>query len=308
MRSINVVCCFDTNFISQAGAMLMSLIKNNKDVFVNIYAIVDFKDISKKEIFIRTFTSDSSSIHFYELSDEHIKYIEALPIAKGSHITKATYFRLLIPKILPKELAKVIYIDSDIIVQDSLYDLYTEDIDKYALAACKELKGADINIKRLEYPSEYNYFCAGFMLINLNYWRENNITEQSFDFLSKYPGRILWWDQDALNACLYNKWKTLHPRYNCDPTMYYYKGWSQYQDEDIKLWLEAVKNPAIIHYLTAVKPWHILCNHPKKDLYFYYLDQTPWAKTKIQRPSLMKQLRIIMRFLILGKLPNVEGF
>ena len=35
-------------------------------------------------------------------------------------------------------------------------------------------------------------------------------------------------------------------------------------------------NPAIIHYAGPLKPWYSECNHPYKQLYYYYLNKTPW--------------------------------
>ena len=38
----------------------------------------------------------------------------------------------------------------------------------------------------------------------------------------------------------------------------------------------AVASPAIIHYTGYPKPWENTCTHPRANLYWRYLKQTPW--------------------------------
>lgn len=308
VNKLEIVCCFDNTFIRHAAVMLVSLLENNRKVKINIHAIVDSLILIEKEKLTNLVHSYNAKINYYELTNENLAYIDSFPLNRKAHVSKATYFRLMMSNILPTNIKKVLYLDCDVIVQDELQSLYIENIEDYALAACKELIVNNPNSVRLGLPDLSNYFCAGIMLINLDYWRKNRVPDRAFNFLSSYPERIQWWDQDALNGCLFNEWKCLHPRYNCDPTMYFYNGWINYDKQFVNEWLDAVRNPAIIHYLTAAKPWMSLCVHPLKNLYFKYLRMTPWANVRLMRPSLYGQVRILLRFIILGKLPNLEGF
>lgn len=309
VNQLEIVCCFDNNFIRHAAVMFVSLFENHdKTVKIRIHAIVESLKPTDRQKLTLLVHEHGAVINYYELTNENLAYIESLPLNQKAHVSKAAYFRLMMPEILPKELKKILYLDCDIIIQDELFTLYREDIKNYALAACKELDRAKFNSTRLDLPSFSDYFCSGIMLVNLDYWRKNKVSNRAFNYLSLFSDSILWWDQDALNGCLHNEWKCLHPRYNCDPTMYFYNGWINYDERFVMDWLDAVKNPAIIHYLTAAKPWQVLCTHPLKGLYYNYLKKTPWARTGLQRPSLYNQIRIVLRFLILGKLPNLEGF
>ena len=53
------------------------------------------------------------------------------------------------------------------------------------------------------------YFNSGVLLINLDYWREHNITQQLLDFVCTNPNKCLLHDQDAINAVLYGKIRRL---------------------------------------------------------------------------------------------------
>ncbi|NRB06787.1 MAG: hypothetical protein HRU34_05410 [Richelia sp.] len=90
----------------------------------------------------------------------------------SAHIYTATYFRLLVTEILPKTLDKVISLDSDLIVNGSLNELFNIDVINYALAAY----GGKVITTKQGLRLEVNYSCnAGVMLINLDYWLKNNV-------------------------------------------------------------------------------------------------------------------------------------
>jgi lipopolysaccharide biosynthesis glycosyltransferase len=45
-----------------------------------------------------------------------------------------------------------------------------------------------------------------------------------------------------------------------------------------------VREPWIVHFASPSKPWHYGNSHPRRDLYFQYLDQTAWATWRPKRP------------------------
>jgi lipopolysaccharide biosynthesis glycosyltransferase len=58
---------------------------------------------------------------------------------------------------------------------------------------------------------------------------------------------------------------------------------------------EGMKNPVIIHFITALKPWYIECKHPYKDVWLFVKQQTVWKNVKQQ--YLYKQDRNIFNAL-----------
>ena len=81
--------------------------------------------------------------------------------------SKACYYRLLLPDLLPNY-DTVIYSDVDIIFQSSLSDAY-HPIDDYYVAACQDVNTSHRKkrIRVLGLTSDQFYFCAGFMIMNL---------------------------------------------------------------------------------------------------------------------------------------------
>jgi lipopolysaccharide biosynthesis glycosyltransferase len=98
-------------------------------------------------------------------------------------------------------------------------------------------------------------------------WRKENITSVAIDFLLKYPKKILFVDQCALNAVLYGRWKPLHEKYNL-LFSYVPDGMSA---KSMKLFL---RDKVVIHF-TLQRPWQMLCRNRLSFLYFKYLKLSP---------------------------------
>ncbi len=98
---------------------------------------------------------------------------------------------------------------------DSLKDLYETNIDNCSLAASLDSQCQNEKRKQpLGMKNDTNYFGAGMLLINLKYWRENKIEEKSFEYIRINSEKLLWHDQDTLNAVLEGSTKTVDFNYN----------------------------------------------------------------------------------------------
>ena len=103
------------------------------------------------------------------------------------------------------------------------------------------------------------------MLINLKFWRENDIQTKTLNFLTKFPERCKKHDQDALNYVLSDTLLYISTRYNFQRIMYE-KDFAypiKFKDDIEKNAL----NPCIIHYCDREKPWHKECFHPYTELW-----------------------------------------
>ena len=85
----------------------------------------------------------------------------------------------------------------------------------YAAGVIPDMSIDDIRIyNRLQYSPSLGYFNAGVLLVNLRYWRENNLSESFFEIINKYPERLRYHDQDVLNIVLKEIKLTLPLKYN----------------------------------------------------------------------------------------------
>lgn len=179
---------------------------------------------------------------------------------ESSRFPKSIYFRFLLPEILP-EAGRVLYLDCDILVRENILDFYNTDLDRYACAAIEDQRGDDITIHNRIFMFS-KYFNSGVLLMNLDYWRKNNVAQQLIDYLRQYPERCWFPDQDALNAVLEGKVKFMDYRYNMQGEMLSHRCYLQLSAQKWNSLDEAISKPAIIHFTDMNKPWYKECRHP----------------------------------------------
>lgn len=270
---INIAICIDNNFVMQAGVFITSIIKTNKDE-ITIFVLSEKLSEDSKLKLLNISKDTNVKIEFIRID---LSSLPPLPLEGKSHISVATYYRILLPFILPESVSKVLYADCDMLVLDSLNDLYSTDITSYNAAASIDMFNNDINInQRLKYSTSAGYFNAGMLLINLNNWRKNKISETAIDFIGQYPELCEAHDQDALNHALNGSYKQISVRYNmqldffCD-FKYLIVNTSYYDDI-----IESRKKPCIIHFTGPTKPWLKNCYHPYTKLWDYFQSMTEW--------------------------------
>ncbi|MCH2178176.1 MAG: glycosyltransferase family 8 protein [Mariniblastus sp.] len=223
------------------------------------------------------------------------------------HITRTAYFRLLAGKLLPASIDRVIYLDSDLLIQDDLSKLWEMEIgDHYCLAvpdiACPhiDVRQAECNFRRsspymaalapignwreLNLNGADPYFNSGVMVLNIERWRRESIEEKLLQCLKDNRKHIWCWDQYALNVVFAGQWQPIPARWNQGAHFFEFPN-ETHSPIDYQEFIEARDNPAIIHYTTEWKPWHYHNRHPRRELFFAQLDKTAWQGWRPARPT-----------------------
>lgn len=134
-----------------------------------------------------------------------------------SYYTTNMFSRYFIPEIQP-HVSKAIYLDVDIIVECDIVELYTQDLETYALGAVIQLPDiAGKQLKEKIYPtfkSESQYFNSGVLLIDLKKFRDENITQRLVSLTIEYKDILIYPDQDILNIFFDDNFKILDYSYN----------------------------------------------------------------------------------------------
>ena len=149
-------------------------------------------------------------VKFYNVeelcADKINKYVELVPSVSNSRVSRGAFFKFLIPHILPAEVEKVIYLDSDIIVNLDINELWQIEMFNEPLAVVLEMDNGTLPLKashlcRDGFVKEENYFNSGVMIMNLNVLRneEDNILN-GIKFRGEHPKYSLF-DQEILNYC-----------------------------------------------------------------------------------------------------------
>lgn len=282
---INIVCSTDHNYIMQTGVMIKSLSINNQNEDLDIYILIDKTvDAEKQQKLRNTITSNKHNIVFLEVPDDAF---DGFPgIGKYSvHVSQASYYRLVMAQLLPENVEKVIYLDVDIVIRHSIRDLWTTNIENFAIGCIVDFVES-FHKTRVKYDPAKGYFNAGILLINLKYWREHNIQEKFLSFMANNADLILCHDQDVLNYVLCDSKKNIPITYNCQTYAYLQH---HLMEIDIDKYGEEIDNticdPIILHYCTGDKPWIFGCKHPLRKEWFKYLAMTEWKEFRTKDPK-----------------------
>lgn len=273
MDSINILCATDNDYVPYCGIMLTSLFENNKEADINVYILTENLNDTNKEKIKQLSQAYQKRIEIITVDSEKLK---DCPIRIGDHVSIATYYRLLAPILLPSEIDKVLYLDCDIIINDNISGLYNEGIEEHSVAMCKdEAFFIEEKYERLDYCKSYTYKNAGVALINIKHWRKNNIAQKCLEYISKYPERVKFHDQDTLNAVLHKEIKLLPIKYNLQ-TGFLLTDYARYYRNEMPEILESTKSPVIIHFTGASKPWYKGSRHPFCNRFMHYRSISFW--------------------------------
>ena len=265
--AVSVVTATNQLFVPYLGVMLQSLVdhSNSMRTYDIIVLHTELNATDKKQLCKVSEGFSNISVRFADVSS--VMKHENLSVHE--HLSVETYYRYFIPMLLP-DYAKVLWLDADILIKRDVAELYDLDITESCLAASHDLDfiggyKSDVYVKkyadeRMNLKQPLSYFQAGVMLLNLSKIRE---LYSARDFLKKtkeFNWRMM--DQDVLNMLFEGSVETLPQKWNV------VMNWERYgrsrfdimRQAPIRLWneyLEARKNPAIIHYAGSEKPWKV---------------------------------------------------
>ncbi len=258
---IHVGIAFDQNYFNQFGALVSSIFnsKDKKDI-ISFHVITPDLSEKNKTLLQKYVLNNDCQINFYSIDFSLTNQF----ITKGEW-TSAVYYRIFFPLILKNKCERLLYLDSDIVVVNSLTPLFNTNLKDYPIAAVYDnyVKTQPL----LGITNNGEYFNSGVLLIDLKIWNEQNISEKTFKFLEQNPEKIKFVDQCALNAVLKQNWLKINLINNL---MYSYLPWKLAAKDKTSY----LSDKVIIHY-TLQRPWNMLCRNPLRDLYYNSLTQFP---------------------------------
>ena len=300
LKEINIAFSTkDDEYVNYMIVTMLSVVLNNKNCRLNFYILIslDFSDKSKQYIKNVFNKYKNVKIIFLEVDNSYDN-------VKLTHdfINLQTYYRLSLPDLLPLNVNRCLYLDTDVIVNGDLINYFSLDIEDYYFAgvvAAGYLFSKEYNEKRLLLPDISTYTNAGVILMNIEKMRQDGLTSKFKELLSmNYHDQ----DQDILNVSCYNKILNIPLKYNLMTK--YEKLWDKcvevgaYSKSEIE---EALSAPVIIHYADKIKPWdnkEILFSK----LWWDYAKKTPVYK-KIKKRY---ETKILQKLPLLKSLFSIE--
>lgn len=267
---INIGLCTDENYAMPCGVCITSIFENNMSSEVVVTLLTNGLSIKTKRKLQKTANRYNQKIKIIEINDD---LFNTYPITE--QFPKSIYYRLLFPDLL-KDCEKLLYIDVDTIVINSLQPLYDINISDFLCGVIIDSACDDIRQKN-RILIHGDYFNSGVLLMNLHEWRKQKIACKCLEYLKVYPNNCIYPDQDALNAVMDNSVLYLPLEYNLQEGFLFEKKdlllnktrWDQIEP--------SVEKTVIIHFSGILKPWHRECTHPFNDIFEKYKTISLWS-------------------------------
>lgn len=240
---MNIVISCNDNYMIPARILIDSIAVHNKDVV--LWLIYD--DVSEDNLaaLIRQTDEYRWDFHPVRIPDHFLSLASKLPCF--SYFSKEIYYRLFIPWIM-LDCERALYLDCDILVRDSLEQLYLSDLGKNLVGAVPDIykSARKEGAERLRLKGEY--FNSGMLLLHLGLIRKQMTWEKMLDQIRAISEKfeLLYPDQDIINIIFEGKIQKLDRKYN------YGAGNSiPYKLRN----RNELRDAVIVHFFSHSKPW-----------------------------------------------------
>ena len=256
----------DKNYIPPLQVMLTSLYMNNPGEDVEVYLL--HSKLQEKELEPLEKQCGRLGYKFFPVKIEDSWFSQA-PVTK--QYPREMYYRLLAPCFLPQKLHRILYLDPDILVINSLRPLWETDMKGRLFAAAAHTGKTNLanNINQVRLGTTHKYFNSGVLLINLDQGRKEILPEEIFRYAGEHAKELLLPDQDILNAVFGSRTLELDDYlWNYDARNYstYLLRSGGVCDMD---WV--MGNTGILHFCGKTKPWQAGYMHRFGILYKHYM-------------------------------------
>ena len=250
------------------GTAILSLFENTKSK-VTVHILHDNTlTQDNRDKFSRLAERYNQLVKFYNVEElcaaKIVEYINIVPSIKNSRVSVGAFYRLLISQILSPDIEKIIYFDSDIIVNLDIVELWQFELGEKILGVVTISDiGGNLHCDKIYlegYIKTEDYFNSGVLLMNLKLLRnEEETLLEGLRFRREHSSDFF--DQPILNYCFSTRTLKLSARFNkfvwcarrenetfADKKIYHYTGGGRCQldmrDPFNRLWMSYfIKTP-----------------------------------------------------------------
>ena len=245
----------DNKYIYPTIVSMTSLVdKAGNNTFYDIYILHpgDFTEKSKnflksveKNYYMRT------KIFFLDMENKY----KGLKL--NFRIATPAYYRLSLHELLP-DVKRIIYLDGDTLIFEDLTELIKLDMEGNVIMGF--LDSSVDAIKNFGFNNA-TVVCSGVLLMDLEGLRIFHYSQKINDFINKNKGKLTQHDQTIINVVMQGQIAPIPPKYGIwawldDSSALAHlkkqRPWLKYNQTEF---LEAVHNPAILHYIWPKPFW-----------------------------------------------------
>ena len=267
-EGVPIVLSANNKFAPYLDVMIQSIIANASPTR-QYDIIVLFNDISEKNqnrIKWGARKHSNISIRFIRVCE----YFDNEKLFVNQHLSVETYYRLIIPEIMPAY-HKILYLDCDMVTDHDVAELYDIELNGCIIGAAKDIDVAgQVNLKQnnwdryaveeLKLASPYDYFQAGVLILDLELLRRTASSEEMIRIALSRSWRCH--DQDVLNMVCKGRVHYIPQKWN---TLMSWQEPGRSRMDILKMaprklyeeYIEARRQPYMIHFAGYQKPWDV---------------------------------------------------
>lgn len=285
-NSLNILMQSSDFYCPFAGVAMESLFENNTDIeSLTVYLISD--NISDKNLEKINLLSQRFGRKIVIIDGNKISSMLSERDCPKYNNSYATYYKLLVAQFINDNIDRLLYLDSDLIIDGSLKELICLDMQESVLAMAIDVVSE--NHKRNINCSERNYFNAGVILFDFVKWKSEGYADKILDHFANIHADYPLVDQDILNIIMKGKICCMELKYNFNADFYLYKNYNMvkkvygvelyYSEEDF---YKALNEPVVYHCMATVtsRPWYSGSKHSMVEKWDRYLLRSPWKDFK----------------------------
>lgn len=238
----------DRNYIPCFCVMLYSLLHSSPDEHFAVYLLHDSLEPADLQP-VEQLLSGHGTLHPIRVDESQLA---GAPTT--DRYPTAIYYRIFAAKYLPQNLDRVLYLDPDLIVNQSVRALYDMPMGTAFFAAASHIGNLlhFFNELRLDMDEQMPYINSGVMLFNLRQLRQEQDYGAVFDYIRAHRGKLMLPDQDIISGLYGDRIIPLDPcRYNMTERLFLF-----HRQSGDRMDLDYIRrNTVIIHYCGRNKPW-----------------------------------------------------
>lgn len=266
---IQILTTLNQNYLPRLQVLITSLYINQPGEQLDIWLM--HSGIPEEALAPVSRQCQAFGFGFYPVEIDGSAFTDA-PVS--SQYPREMYYHLLSGQFLPERLHRILYLDPDILVINSLRPLWETDMQGHLFAAAAHTGKTELanNINQLRLGTDHNYYNSGVLLIDLDRARQEIRAEELFEYVREHAKELLLPDQDILNAVYGSHTLEIDDSiWNYDARNYnnYLLRSAGMCDMD---WV--MQNTAVLHFCGRSKPWQKGYIHRFGLLYKHYEELT----------------------------------
>lgn len=271
-NNIAIIFSCNESYAIYLGVAIRSLIYNSSET--DNYDIIilqsDLTEESKLKILSVAKYKENISIRFINMQP-YYRSVDINSFYLDGYVPIETYNKFFLQQILSDDYKRCVYLDSDIIIEDNISNLYNIDLKGKPIGAShnvaninaayrnKEIKNKNIKTyfeHTLGLNSYKDYFQAGVIVLDLKSIKNLNLLDRCLEKLRTISTPI-YFDQCIYNSLFNNNVTFFSTMWNY---VWYIRDDGRLKDTlPTELYLDFIyarNNPSIIHYAGAIKAHH----------------------------------------------------